>query len=266
MPARELYNYSFELPFERSFDAISWTEWFRNNWIHSITLSIIYVIAIYAGRKLMRHRSAFDLCRPLAYWNFAVALFSLIGTLRMTPEFVHVAWNYGFRYSICTSGYTQLRVTGFWATMFTLSKGVELVDTAFIVLRKRPLLFLHWYHHVTVMLLTWYGYKDHTAPARWFIFMNYIVHTIMYAYYGMRAIGWRTPKWVSASVTTLQITQMLIGCYIAFDIYNAKATGEFCQQTETHLRFTIIVYFSYLVLFVQFFYDAYLKSGKKKAA
>lgn len=94
--------------------------------------------------------------------------------------------------------------------------------------------------------------------------MNYNIHAIMYAYYGVRAIGWRTPKWVSASVTTMQIAQMLIGCYIAFDIYNVKARGEFCQQTQAHLRFSIIVYCSYLILFMRFFYEAYLKSGKGK--
>ena len=36
------------------------------------------------------------------------------------------------------------RVSGFWTFMFVLSKVPELGDTIFIVLRKQPLIFLHW--------------------------------------------------------------------------------------------------------------------------
>lgn len=31
---------------------------------------------------------------------------------------------------------------------------MELGDTLFIVLRKRPLIFLHYYHHVAVLIYT----------------------------------------------------------------------------------------------------------------
>ena len=38
-----------------------------------------------------------------------------------------------------------------WMSFFTVSKIFELGDTFFVVVRKRPLILLHWYHHVTVL-------------------------------------------------------------------------------------------------------------------
>ena len=64
----------------------------------------------------------------------------------------------------------------------------ELVDTVFIVLRKQKLIFLHWYHHVTVLWFSWYSYVGFTSTCRWFMVMNYCVHSIMYSYYALRAM------------------------------------------------------------------------------
>ncbi|CAN0512742.1 unnamed protein product [Discosporangium mesarthrocarpum] len=52
----------------------------------------------------------------------------------------------------------------------------ELGDTFFIVLRKKPLIFLHWYHHVTVLLYCWHSYYEQTTYGLYFICMNYTVH------------------------------------------------------------------------------------------
>lgn len=52
----------------------------------------------------------------------------------------------------------------------------ELGDTVFVVLRKKPLIFLHWYHHVTVLLYCWHSYYEQTTYGLYFISMNYTVH------------------------------------------------------------------------------------------
>ena len=82
----------------------------------------------------------------------------------------------------------QDHVTALWTWLFVLSKLPELVDTVFIVLRKQKLIFLHWYHHITVLIYCWYSFSQYTAPARWFVVMNFIVHSIMYTYYAFKAL------------------------------------------------------------------------------
>ncbi len=84
-------------------------------------------------------------------------------------------------------------VVGFWSYVFTLSKLVELGDTVFIVLRKQPLIFLHWYHHITVLLYCWHGNAEFSATGQVFGIMNFAVHSLMYSYYALKAMRIKVP-------------------------------------------------------------------------
>jgi len=39
---------------------------------------------------------------------------------------------------------------------------------------------------MTVLLYSWYSYADYISPARWFVVMNYLVHSVMYSYYALK--------------------------------------------------------------------------------
>jgi len=256
---------------ERDWNRTGATIWMQNNWTVSIWASVSYMILIFAGQKLMSYRDAFDLRWPLATWNALLSLFSIVGFLRSTPEFFRVLSRHGFHHSVCVPSYSQDSVCGLWMEAFILSKMFELVDTAFIVLRKRPLIFLHWYHHVTVLVYCWHAMKDHTAAGRWFSWMNFAVHSIMYAYYAASALRIRAPRWVSMGITTMQLSQMIVGCYLVYYVYYVKTyqPERMCHQTWENLYFCFGIYFTYFLLFLNFFYKAYLESAlrrSKKAA
>uniref|UniRef100_A0A0K0DHW1 Elongation of very long chain fatty acids protein n=1 Tax=Angiostrongylus cantonensis TaxID=6313 RepID=A0A0K0DHW1_ANGCA len=291
-PKYGLENYTMVFTIEETFDPVASTAWMQKNWLHSVSLSAAYVVLIYAGQKvvvtfdrintpyhshknlstfrnkdslqIMEGRKPFCFDVPLFLWNTGLALFSLLGFVRMTPEWLWSWKENSFVYSVCTASYAQ-GVTGFWTEQFAMSKVLELLDTAFIVLRKRPLLFLHWYHHVTVMIFTWHAYKDHTASGRWFIWMNYGVHALMYAYYALRALRLRLPKAIAMMVTVLQISQMIMGIAIGVTVYRVKKSGEHCQQTWENLGLCFLIYFTYFLLFCNFFYHAYLKRNNRYA-
>ena len=56
----------------------------------------------------------------------------------------------------------------------------ELLDTLFLLLRKSPVILLHWYHHATVLLYCWHAYSVRIGTGLWFAAMNYSVHALMY--------------------------------------------------------------------------------------
>jgi hypothetical protein len=103
----------------------------------------------------------------------------------------------------------------------------------FIVLRKRDLQFLHWYHHVTVLIFCWNSFVTESAAGLWFIAMNYTVHlftffltefsliilifscakfqvhAVMYLYFGLQTLR-LMPKWFPAGI----VTSMQVHCQL----------------------------------------------------
>ena len=59
-----------------------------------------------------------------------------------------------------------------------------------------------------------YAFTEYTAPARWFVSMNYVVHSAMYSYYALKAMRYRVPQFVSIVITTAQLVQMVVGCAV----------------------------------------------------
>ncbi|MCP9265435.1 Elongation of very long chain fatty acids protein [Dirofilaria immitis] len=239
LPYYGLENYLYTTSFEAKFNMMESTKWMQENWFHSITSSIAYVISIYIGQKLMESRKPFRLDNLLIAWNLGLAFFSLLGVCRMTPELLWSVRENSFEYSICTASFAQ-GVTGFWTEMFALSKVAEFGDTVFNSCAN-----------------------DHTASGRWFIWMNYTVHAFMYTYYALRAMRKRLPKMAAMMVTILQILQMVGGVFIGINILRIKLSGRDCQQTWSNLYFSFTIYFSYFLLFCNFFYNTYLKKGNR---
>ena len=71
----------------------------------------------------MANRPAFDLRGPLTVWSMFLAMFSIMGTVRTLPEFMHTLYTHGFYHSLCIPSFIENdRVSGFWTWMFVLSK------------------------------------------------------------------------------------------------------------------------------------------------
>jgi len=260
------YQYGHVFPFEDRFDQRVAQGWVQEHWVSVCTWTgFLYVLLVFSGQAWMSSRPAYQLRNLLAAWSAFLAIFSIIGFVRVLPEFLHTLVYGGLYKSICDPSFIHSnKVSGYWTWLFTLSKMPELGDTVFIVLRKQQLIFLHWYHHLTVLIYVFYCFSQFTSCARWFMVMNYFVHSLMYSYYALRAMKVKVPRCVAMSITTLQLLQMVVGCTINYLAFQFKRNGADCGVSDTNLMYSTLMYASYFLLFARFFHNAYFNPSNRK--
>uniref|UniRef100_A0A8C3WTZ4 Elongation of very long chain fatty acids protein 3 n=1 Tax=Catagonus wagneri TaxID=51154 RepID=A0A8C3WTZ4_9CETA len=226
-------------------------------WTTSFPVVLVYLLLIFVGQKYMKARKGFNLQGPLILWSFCLTVFSILGTVRTWGFMVAVLLRGSLKQTVCFTNATDNPIIKFWSCLFVLSKIIELGDTAFIILRKRPLIFVHWYHHSTVLLYSSFGYKNKVAAGGWFMTMNYGVHAIMYTYYTLRAAKVKLPKWFPMLITSLQILQMFLGATVSILTYIWRQE-QGCHTTTEQLFWSFMLYMTYFLLFAQFFHQNYI--------
>ncbi|GAX19602.1 elongation of very long chain fatty acids protein 6 [Fistulifera solaris] len=254
------------LPFELNYDPVGPRDWMKDNFWVPVACAIIYAIAIFWGRSYFEKRAAWNWRAPLALWNFGLSLFSTIGFLRVAPFVLFNIYSYTLRENCCfdPESHVGSGATGFWSQMFVLSKIPELFDTFFIVIHKKPLMFLHWYHHISVLLFTWHAYVNNSPTGAFFISMNYGVHAMMYFYYFLMAVRMK-PKWFNPIwITVAQISQMFVGVFLTvYTTYILHVEErEDCLMRKDINQSALVMYGSYLFLFCKFFFERYYIRGK----
>lgn len=91
----------------------------------------------------------------------------------------------------------------------------------------------------------------------------------MYSYYALRAMGYKPPRFIPMVITSLQLTQMIVGCTINLWAYDYLQSVQNSQSSSCHIspiniKLSIAMYFSYFVLFARFFYVTYLSPNARK--
>ncbi|CAG8744467.1 8376_t:CDS:2, partial [Cetraspora pellucida] len=144
--------------------------------------------------------------------NLFLFIFSLATFVNVTPALVKNYTTHNFTDAYCDrDGSFWDNALGYWGYLFYLSK---LIDTIIILLKSRRSSLLQTYHHAGAMITMWAGMNFRAAPIWIFVVFNSFIHTIMYAYYALTCIGINPPG--KKYLTSMQITQFLIGTTIAF--------------------------------------------------
>lgn len=236
--------------------------YFKELWHLSFYVAALYLFTVYTTRPLIKRKFNTRAC--LALWNGLLAIFSLYGCVYVTWTLLQDLVTVGFIRTVCWGEYyMERRRLAYWLFLFCISKLPELFDTAFIVLRMAPLQILHTYHHASVLIFSWHVLAYGPAASYWYAAMNYLVHSIMYSYFCIRALNFKIPEMIAKTITSLQTLQMVVGLGVnIFSIY-LKQTGHECDNTYTHSIVAISLYMSYFVLFVHFALNRYSKTKQQ---
>jgi len=153
-------------------------------------------------------------------------------------------------------------------------KYLELLDTVFLALKKKPLQFLHVFHHSATALLCFTQLDGKTSISWTVISLNLAVHVLMYYYYYATAGGAKI--WWKKYLTTMQIVQFIIDLFLVyFGTYAHMAHRYYrhvlpspgdCAGTEYAALMGCALISSYLLLFINFYIQTYRKParGSKK--
>lgn len=95
-------DYMTVADFERNFDFLYWRKTFREYWVISAYLSVLYLVVVFGGISLMKSRKPFKVDRLLTLWNIGLTIMSIWAFVRTTPEFLHnLSRENGLYHSTC---------------------------------------------------------------------------------------------------------------------------------------------------------------------
>jgi len=277
----------------REWEASSSTDFFIKYATEHVELPIfavaIYVVMVFYVPGILPEKFGktwmYVLRKLWALWNLLLSVFSVIGVTRTVPYLFTAVQNHGFVYTLCENPVKWWgqdgNATGLWIVLFVFSKFPELLDTVFLVLLKKPVIFLHWFHHLTVLLYCWHALQNYTAAGIWFASMNFSVHSVMYGYYFFQIMGVKAVSVFAPLITTVQLIQMIAGMAITYlaaaqhwsgvpwqsegRLGASNADKTMCSIHPANYKMGLAMYTSYFVLFAILFYNLYLDPKGKHA-
>ncbi|RWS27170.1 elongation of very long chain fatty acids protein-like protein [Leptotrombidium deliense] len=186
----------------------------------SIIFSYMYFVKV-LGPAYMKDRPAFQINKLVIAYNIVMVVLSSFFFV-YGGSITYFSGKYNIicqpiDYSLEENA-MKFVYLGWW---FLLLKIAEFSDTIFFILRKKfsQVSVLHVAHHSLVAWGVWVGLKFGAGGHNvFFPFINCFVHTIMYSYYCLSALGPSVRKylWWKKYLTILQMLQFIVALIHAF--------------------------------------------------
>ncbi|PFH54475.1 hypothetical protein AMATHDRAFT_52076 [Amanita thiersii Skay4041] len=230
-----------------------------------------YLAVIFGIQAYMKDKQPQKLTALFQTHNIILSAGSLLLLVLMLEEILPIMWNNGLFYALCSEQAWTPRLEFYYMINYYF-KYLELIDTVFLALKKKPLQFLHVFHHSATALLCYSQLNGRTSISWLVIVLNLAVHVIMYYYYYATAGGARF--WWKKYLTTMQIVQFIIDIFaVYFGTYQHYAYAYYqgilpsvgnCSGSETAALFGCGLLTSYLGLFINFYIQTYKAPAAKR--
>ncbi|KAF8581632.1 GNS1/SUR4 membrane protein, partial [Ramaria rubella] len=236
-----------------------------------------YLAVIFGLQEVMRNREALKMTALFQLHNMILSSGSLLLLVLMVEEIAPIVFKRGLFYGICGRDAWTPKLEFYYMVNYYI-KYLELLDTVFLVLKKKPLAFLHVFHHSATAMLCYTQLNGRTSVSWVPITLNLTVHVLMYYYYYATAGGRKI--WWKKYLTSMQITQFVIdlfavyfaSTYLVLPRYSYFTSTYFprvpspgtCSGSEGAAIFGCSLLTSYLFLFISFYRNTYKKPRLSK--
>lgn len=220
---------------------------------------LLFVLLI--GPWFMKNRQPFELRRAMLVYNFVNVFLNGLGFLVgfYYTNFSLDVWGCKEKYYppfLLYIGYGYLQL-----------KFLDFLDTIFFILRKKTdqVSFLHVTHHCLMPFTCYIGMKfvpyGNTAFTP---LINSLVHTIMYSYYYLAALGphMQPYLWWKKYITKIQLVQFAIGIAHSLQVWVVPG----CRYPRFVASFELMESIYFFVVFFRFYLRTYAKEKKIREA
>jgi elongation of very long chain fatty acids protein 4 len=227
----------------------------------TLLFMVLYILSLRVIKDMMRDRKPFELKGFLVVYNFL----QVIGSAYVCIELATVAYLSSYSLTCQPVDYSTDPLPMRMASVlwyYYISKLFDFIDTIVFALRKKynQITVLHVFHHFTMFPYAWVGLTYVGGGQTFFLCMlNSFVHTVMYAYYGLSALGPHMQKylWWKKYLTQLQLIQF-------FAVMFHSAVNAFFVTDCAFPKAFSISYLCYGAIITAFFANFYVQSYRKK--
>ncbi len=228
----------------------------ENNIINVHVLSPIIYCSFIFFHKLFNPCPNSSLMKKLRlYHNVNLSLFSFVMMIGITYSTYYSNKFESINSLFCIPFKPNDTVMIMSSLAFLYSKYLEWIDTTFLYFGNKRISWLQYTHHMSTALLTYYNLD---SPYMFVpIFLNTFVHTPMYWYFAFPR-GILFP--IRSLITQTQIVQHILCLLVILFTY----ISDNCNQNPVGHLLGLLLYSMYLIFFILFYIEKYLKISSMK--